>query len=190
MPRARRLPRVCDRLKLTHAYRALVCEPELLRVMFRYYRLVARWLVASAKPPPTGLPLAPTPPRLFAMLPEFCMEDVANFVQNLVTGSPHFVLELQPTELDDLLTLIVTVLAEKNYVKRRAARPLHRALRFLVPLDGSESRHGPHAPERIAAVFHSHELAKRYLAPAIMQFFVEVEQGLPRTTRSTRTASR
>ena len=65
--------------------------------MFRYYRLVARWLVACAKPPPTGLPLAPTPPRLFAMLPEFCMEDVANFIQNLVTGSPHFFLELQPT---------------------------------------------------------------------------------------------
>ena len=168
-----------DLRKLTHAYRALVCEPELLRVMFRYYRLVARWLVACAKPPPTGLPLAPTPPRLFAMLPEFCMEDVANFIQNLVTGSPHFFLELQPTELDDLLTLIVTFLAEKNYVKSVGLRAhFTELLRFLVPLDGSESRHGPHAPERIAAVFHSHELAKRHLAPAIMQFFVEVEHGL------------
>ena len=168
-----------DLRKLTHAYRALVCEPELLRVMFRGYRLVARWLVACAKPPPTGLPLAPTPPRLFAMLPEFCMEDVANFIQNLVTGSPHFFLELQPTELDDLLTLIVTFLAEKNYVKSVGLRAhFTELLRFLVPLDGSESRHGPHAPERIAAVFHSHELAKRHLAPAIMQFFVEVEHGL------------
>ena len=47
---------------------------------------------------------APTPRAAGAALPEFCMEDVANFVQNLVTGSPHFFLELQPTELDDLWT--------------------------------------------------------------------------------------
>ena len=31
------------------------------------------------------------------------------------------------------------------------------------------------APERLAGVFHAHPLAQKWLAPAVMQFFVDVE---------------
>lgn len=59
------------------SYAAQLADPRLLSLAIRYYRLVARWLVAAAEPPPEGLPLPTVVPRLFAALPESCMDDVA-----------------------------------------------------------------------------------------------------------------
>ena len=58
-------------------YAAQLTDPKLLSLAIRYYRLVARWLVASVDPPSTGLPLPAKVPRLFSSLPESCMDDVA-----------------------------------------------------------------------------------------------------------------
>jgi len=58
-------------------YSTQLTDPKLLSLAVGYYRLVARWLVAAAAPPEAGLPLPATVPRLFAALPEACMDDVA-----------------------------------------------------------------------------------------------------------------
>ena len=64
-------------------------DPQLLSMCTRYYRLVARWLVAAAQPPAQGLPLSPVLPRLFAALPEHCMEDVASYLKHLMQLAPQ-----------------------------------------------------------------------------------------------------
>ena len=48
-------------------------------------------------------------------------------------------------------------------------------LRFLVPATDENNRTTAHGSERLAAVFHTHPLALRHLAPRVMQFFVDIE---------------
>ena len=62
---------------------AQLCDPNMLASCVRFYRLVSRWLVATAQPPPEGLPLSPKVPRVFAALPEHTMDDVAQFLKCL-----------------------------------------------------------------------------------------------------------
>ena len=44
-------------------YQAQLTDPALLQMCVRYYRLVARWLVACANAPPEGLPLPKEVPK-------------------------------------------------------------------------------------------------------------------------------
>lgn len=144
----------------------------------RYYRLVSRWLVATAKPPPEGLPLPETPPRVFAALPEFCMEDVASFLKNLTTLAPQTLEAMMPDELYDFVTLMVTFIGAPKYVKNPYLRAnFTKLLCFLVPNKEDEEDGRRHRPssDRLAAAFHTHPLAQQFLAPAVMQFFVDIE---------------
>ncbi len=89
-------------------YQTQLADPSLLSLCVRYYRLVSRWLVATAQPPPEGLPLPDEVPRLFASLPEFCMSDVADFLKNLTHLAPQVFEQMAADELFDFVTLMVT----------------------------------------------------------------------------------
>mmetsp|Transcript_32953 Transcript_32953/g.54448 ORF Transcript_32953/g.54448 Transcript_32953/m.54448 type:complete len:1043 (-) Transcript_32953:431-3559(-) len=159
-------------------YQAQLLSPQLLSMILRYYRLVARWLVKTAEPPPEGLPLSPVVPRLFAALPEFCMEDIAHFFKNLTNYAPNVLEEVAIEELHDFLTLMVTFIGSPKYVKNPYLRATFtKLLRYLVPRNETddEQQHGSHGSQRLAAVFHTHTLAKRFLPQALMQFFVDIE---------------
>uniref|UniRef100_A0A7S0Q3G5 RING-type E3 ubiquitin transferase n=1 Tax=Coccolithus braarudii TaxID=221442 RepID=A0A7S0Q3G5_9EUKA len=157
-------------------YQAQLLDPSLLSLSLRYYRLVSRWLVATANPPPEGLPLPHDVPRLFAALPEFCLDDVANFLKHLTNFAPQVLEQLQPDELHDYVTLMVTFIASPRYVKNPYLRATFtKLLRFLVPRSEDSEGRGSHGSERLAAIFHTHALAKKHLAPALMQFFVDIE---------------
>lgn len=156
-------------------YQAQLLEPQLLQMAIRYYRLVSRWLVQIAQPPAEGLPLPAKVPRLFAALPEHTMDDVAQFFKYLTQFAPSVLEELATDELHDFLTLMVTFIGSPAYVKNPYLRARFTTLlRYLVPRSEDNDSSG-HGSERLAAVFHSHALAKRALAPAIMQFFVDIE---------------
>jgi len=165
--------------RFLHCYQTQLLDPDLLSLALRYYRLVSRWLVAAAEPPPEGLPLSPKVPRLFASLPEFCLDDVAQFLKHLTNFAPHVLEDLPPDELYDFVTLMVTFIGSPKYVKNPYLRATFtRLLRFLVPnSDENADARGrrAHGSDRLAAVFQVHPLAKKHLAPAIMQFFVDIE---------------
>lgn len=63
------------------ACQAQLSDPALVTSCVKYYRLVSRWLVMTACPPPEGLPLPEKVPRIFAALPEYCMNDIADFLK-------------------------------------------------------------------------------------------------------------
>jgi len=59
-----------------------------------------------------------------------------------------------------------------------------KLLRYLVPRSESNQATASHGSQRLAAVFGSHALAKAHLAPALMQFFVDIEfTGAPQPIR-------
>mmetsp|Transcript_46593 Transcript_46593/g.122326 ORF Transcript_46593/g.122326 Transcript_46593/m.122326 type:complete len:1040 (-) Transcript_46593:517-3636(-) len=156
-------------------YQTQLSDPALVASCVRYYRLVSRWLVATAAPPAEGLPLPDKVPRLFAALPEFCMSDVAEFLKYVSHLAPHAFEQMDSSELYDFVTLMVTFIGAPKYVKNPYLRATFtKLLCYLVPqTDDTTGRR--HASDRLAAVFHSHALAQRHLAPAIMQFFVDIE---------------
>ena len=78
-------------------------------------------------------------------------------------------------ELHDFVTLMVTFIGAPKYVKNPYLRATFtKLLCYLVPRQDDESGRR-HASERLAGVFHAHLLAQRWLAPAVMQFFVDIE---------------
>mmetsp|Transcript_30212 Transcript_30212/g.96379 ORF Transcript_30212/g.96379 Transcript_30212/m.96379 type:complete len:577 (+) Transcript_30212:1412-3142(+) len=157
-------------------YAAQLADPKLLSLAIRYYRLVARWLVACAHPPPEGLPLPAAVPRLFSALPESCMDDVAQFLKHLTNFAPNVLEDISPDEMTDFVTMMVTFLSSPRYVKNPYLRATFtRLLRYLVPRSEANEAKASHASERLAAVFHTHRLAQAHLAPALMQFFVDIE---------------
>jgi len=157
------------------AYRAQVASPVLLSSALRYYRLVARWLVQCANPTGADLPLPAEVPKIFSALPEYCMDDIAQFFKQLQHIAPDFLETVATEELHDFLTLMVTFISEPRYVKNPYLRATFtKMLRFLVPAT-EENRTSGHGSERLSAVFHNHPLALRHLAPRVMQFFVDIE---------------
>ena len=157
------------------AYRAQVASPVLLSSALRYYRLVARWLVQCANPTGADLPLPAEVPKIFSALPEYCMDDIAQFFKQLQHIAPDFLESVATEELHDFLTLMVTFIGEPRYVKNPYLRATFtKMLRFLVPAT-EENRTSGHGSERLSAVFHTHPLALRHLAPRVMQFFVDIE---------------
>lgn len=103
------------------------------------------------------------------------MDDVAQFLRFVTQFAPHVLEELSVEELDDFVTLMVTFIGSPSYVKNPYLRARFTTLlRFLVPRSEDNDYSG-HGSERLAAVFHSNALAKRCLAPALMQFFVDIE---------------
>lgn len=101
----------------TLAYRAQVASPQLLSAALRYYRLVARWLVACANPTGADLPLPAEVPKIFSALPEYCMDDIAQFFKQLQHIAPDFLESVAIEELHDFVTLMVTFIGEPRYVK-------------------------------------------------------------------------
>ena len=104
------------------------------------------------------------------------MSDVADFLKNLSHLSPQAFEQMATEELHDFVTLMVTFIGSPKYVKNPYLRATFtKLLNYLVPRSSDSVRRHAHASERLAAVFHSHPLAQRFLAPAIMQFFVDIE---------------
>jgi len=108
-------------------------------------------------------------------LPEYCMDDIAQFFKQLQHIAPEFLESIQIEELHDFLTLMVTFIGEPKYVKNPYLRATFtKLLRFLVPRT-DENKTSGHGSDRLSAVFHTHPLALKHLAPRIMQFFVDIE---------------
>ena len=150
-------------------YQTQLGDQAMLSLAMRYYRLVARWLVATAQPPPEGLPLPETVPRVFAALPEYVMSDVADFLKHLIHLAPQALEQVAPAELEDFVTMMVTFIGAPKYVKNPYLRATFtKLLCYLIPKQEDETGRR-HAPERLAGVLHMHPLAQKHLAPAVMQ---------------------
>jgi len=102
------------------------------------------------------------------------MDDVAQFLKCLSNLAPQVFEMMGADELHDFVTLIVTFIGAPKYVKNPYLRATFtKLLRFLIP--ASEGGDRRHVSDRLSVVLHTHPLAKKFLAPAVMQFFVDIE---------------
>jgi len=104
------------------------------------------------------------------------MEDVASFLEHVFKLAPQYAFQQTGVdELRDFVTMMVTFLASPAYVRNPHLRAKFiNFLQQLVPYpDLPEGSRAPN--ERLTLVFAAHPLAQRHLAPALMNFFVDIE---------------
>eukprot|EP00761_Pharyngomonas_kirbyi_P004692 gb/GECH01004697.1/.p1 GENE.gb/GECH01004697.1/~~gb/GECH01004697.1/.p1 ORF type:complete len:978 (+),score=273.08 gb/GECH01004697.1/:1-2934(+) len=148
-------------------------HPRLLSITGQFYRVAANWLLRIADPENRGAkyPLSEEVPEEFACLPEFFLEDISKFTIHLCRLSPG---DLNPTSLDDMLTLIVHFSGNGSYVRNpyiRAKFP--EVLSVLLENQNAESE-GLGAPS-VSSLLLNHKLAKKHLMSGLLQIYVDME---------------
>ncbi|KAI8978027.1 ubiquitin elongating factor core-domain-containing protein [Pilobolus umbonatus] len=158
------------------AYETMIMDPTFLSEAIRFYDLVMAWMIrlvdAKHQHPwePVKLPLPQEIPQVFAMLPEWIMEDIVELYSfvgkfcydtHVMKQSPH----------DELVTFIITFLRNTSYVKNPylKAKLVEILFFFTYPI-------GPGMPGELESLLNSHPLALEHLVPSLMRFYVEVEQ--------------
>ncbi|KAI8084119.1 ubiquitin elongating factor core-domain-containing protein [Gilbertella persicaria] len=158
------------------AYETMLLDPVFLTEALRFYDLVMAWLVRIVDPmhqhpwKKVQLPIPKQVPDVFAMLPEWIIEDIVEififigkygYETNVMREHPH----------DELVTFIITFLRNANYVKNPylKAKLVEILFFFTYPIARG-------VPGELENILNSHPLALQHLVPSLMNFYVEVEQ--------------
>ncbi|KAH3827150.1 hypothetical protein DPMN_129079, partial [Dreissena polymorpha] len=112
------------------------------------------------------LPLPSEIPPVFAAIPEYYLEDIAEFTLFAAQVMPHV---LEDPCLDSLVQLLIVFICNTNYVNNPyLVAKLVEVLFYLNPAvqPRMEAIH-----ERVLL----HDLSREFLAPALMQFYTDIE---------------
>ncbi|CAG8442490.1 7451_t:CDS:10 [Scutellospora calospora] len=153
------------------AYDAQLLDQVALDHSLKFYNLVMNWMLRIVDP--TGkhpekqiqLPLPPTPPDAFAMLPEYVFEDITELFLFVAKYIPRASVVYQ----DVLIVFIITFLKSSSYIKKPYLKAKLVEILFYFTIRGE--REGS-----IEKLLNSHPLALDHLLSALMSFYVEVEQ--------------
>ncbi|KAG0049750.1 hypothetical protein BGZ83_005433 [Gryganskiella cystojenkinii] len=151
-----------------------ILDPIILGHSFRFYNLVMVWLLRlvdetqSYPQRPIKLPLPAKPSSDFAVLPEFVIEDIVEFFLFVLRHSPETV---GSSTLDELVTFTVVFLITPGYIKNPHLKAKLVEILFFMTLPYRGQRND----DTLGIKLNTHPVALRCLIPAIMNFYVEVE---------------
>ncbi|KAJ1974146.1 Ubiquitin conjugation factor E4 [Dimargaris xerosporica] len=150
-----------------------ILNPLVVSPSSQFFTLVMAWLVRQIDPrgqypwQPLTWPLPTDPPETFAMLPEFFVEDTAEYFLFLL----KFDLKLiYGVPLSTLVAFIVVFVGQPQYIKNPYLRAKLVEILFFLTLD-----QGPGFMD-LGTILNTDPMALDHLAPALMHFYVEVEQ--------------
>ncbi|KAF0531124.1 Ubiquitin conjugation factor E4 [Gigaspora margarita] len=154
------------------AYETQLLDQVYLDHSLKFYNLVMNWMLRIVDP--TGkhpekqiqLPLPPTPPETFAMLPEYIFEDVAEIFLFVAKYIPR----AAAVSRDDLIVFIITFLKSSSYIKKPYLKAKLVEILFYFTFRSNDREVG------MVTAMNSHPLALNHLLSALMSFYVEVEQ--------------
>jgi len=125
--------------------------------------------------PLPALPLQGSPPRVFACQPEHVLDDAVQFVKHMGRYDPAQLEGLTDQQLALILTFAVTFLGAPRFVRNPYLRAhLTEVLALFVPRKDESAATG-YSHSRMQAVLAGHATARRWLAPYLMGFFVDIE---------------
>ncbi|XP_048250307.1 ubiquitin conjugation factor E4 B-like [Haliotis rufescens] len=145
-----------------------VLDANMLRKCLQFYTLVAEFVIKAADPQKHGsrLPLPTEVPMQFSALPEFYVEDIADFLL--------FVLQYNPQILDDpattkILQLLIVLVCNGSYISNPyLVAKLVEVMFVLQPTVQPKA-------EKLNEALLLHPLALEFLSPALMLFYTEIE---------------
>ncbi|KAG7521279.1 ubiquitin conjugation factor E4 B isoform X2 [Solea senegalensis] len=143
-------------------------DENLLRRCLQFYSTVIQLILRMVDPayPNITLPLNPEIPKSFAALPEFYIEDVAEFLLFVVQYSPQVLYE--PC-VQDIVTFLVVFICSQNYIRNPyLIAKLVEVLFVTNPAVQSRT-------QRFSEMMENHPLSIKQLVPALMKFYTDVE---------------
>ncbi|XP_063001468.1 ubiquitin conjugation factor E4 B isoform X1 [Elgaria multicarinata webbii] len=143
-------------------------DENFLRRCLNFYSTVIQLVLRIIDPayPDIKLPLNPDVPKMFAALPEFYVEDVAEFLFFIVQYSPQVLYE--PCT-QDVVTFLVVMLCNQNYIRNPYLVAKLVEVMFMT---------NPAVQPRTQKFFEmieNHPLSTKLLVPSLMKFYTDVE---------------
>ncbi|XP_010214528.1 PREDICTED: ubiquitin conjugation factor E4 B, partial [Tinamus guttatus] len=143
-------------------------DENFLRRCLNFYGMVIQLMLRILDPayPNIKLPLAPDVPKVFAALPEFYVEDVAEFLFFIVQYAPQVLYE--PCT-QDIVMFLVVMLCNQNYIRNPYLVAKLVEVMFMT---------NPAVQPRTQKFFEmieNHPLSTKLLVPSLMKFYTDVE---------------
>ncbi|XP_063965881.1 ubiquitin conjugation factor E4 B-like isoform X2 [Lytechinus pictus] len=138
----------------------------LLRGSFQFYGTVMSLLVGLVSPNGPSLPLQTDIPPEFAALPEYYIEDIAEFLLFVVQHMPQI---LEDTAQHDMVPFLLTFMCSNQYLKNPYLVAKLVEVFFVL---------SPAVQPKTAKLFEAiqlHSLAIPHLVPALMKFYTDIE---------------
>ncbi|XP_030624607.1 ubiquitin conjugation factor E4 B isoform X2 [Chanos chanos] len=143
-------------------------DENLLRRCLQFYSMVIQLILRMVDPsyPNITLPLNPEIPKSFAALPEFYIEDVAEFLLFIVQYSPQVLYE--PCT-QDIATFLVVFICNQSYIRNP-----YLIAKLVEVLFVTNPAVQPRT-QRFSEMIENHPLSIKQLVPALMKFYTDVE---------------
>ncbi|XP_068094965.1 ubiquitin conjugation factor E4 B isoform X1 [Hyperolius riggenbachi] len=143
-------------------------DENFLRRCLSFYGMVIQLLLRLMDPayPNITMPLHPDIPRMFASLPEFYVEDVAEFLFFIVQYAPQVLFE---SCTQDVATFLVVLLCNQNYIRNPYL------VAKLVEVMFVTNPAIQHRTQKFFEMIESHPLSTKLLVPSLMKFYTDVE---------------
>ncbi|KAI8604217.1 ubiquitin elongating factor core-domain-containing protein [Dissophora ornata] len=151
-----------------------IMDPIILNHSFQFYNLAMAWLLRMVDPAqsyprsPIKLPLPEKPADNFAVLPEYIIEDIVEYFLFVLRHSPETV---GSSTLDELITFTMVFLITPGYIKNPYLKAKLAEILFYMTLPYRGQRND----DTLGIKLNTHPVALQCLIPAIMNFYVEVE---------------
>ena len=157
-----------QQLQQRSCYLIGIVDENILSQSLQFYTTFIRYLLKLACGDPTDikLPLATEVPDVFAVLPEFYIEDIAEHLLSVIQYSPS---SLEPTIVNDIACFLVVFICSSHYFTNPyLVAKLVEVLYVLNPAIQPRTRH-------LYESIESHPLATQYLGPALMKYYTDIE---------------
>ncbi|XP_075459669.1 ubiquitin conjugation factor E4 B isoform X4 [Ascaphus truei] len=143
-------------------------DESFLRRCLNFYGMVIQLILRIMDPsyPNITLPLNLEVPKMFAALPEFYVEDVAEFLFFIVQYAPQVLFE--PCT-QDVATFLVILLCNQNYIRNPYL------VAKLVEVMFVTNPAIQHRTQKFFELIESHPLSTKLLVPSLMKFYTDVE---------------
>ncbi|KAI8362010.1 ubiquitin elongating factor core-domain-containing protein [Mortierella sp. GBAus27b] len=151
-----------------------ILDPIILAHSFQFYNLVMAWLLRMIDPAHAyprsliSLPLPEKPSNDFATLPEYIIEDIVEYFLFVLRQAPE---TIASSTLDELITFTMVFLITPGYIKNPYLKAKLAEILFFMTLPYRGQRND----DTLAIKLNTHPMALKCLVPAIMNFYVEVE---------------
>lgn len=166
------LKRCKTQLKRLVRYKACadagLLDENFLRRCLNFYGVVIQLVLHIMDPafPNITLPLHPDVPKLFAALPEFYVEDVAEFLFFIVQYCPPVLFE--PCT-QDIVTFLVVLLCNQNYIRNP-----YLVAKLVEVMFVTNPSIQPRT-QKFFEMIENHPLSTKLLVPSLMKFYTDVE---------------
>ncbi|EKM79473.1 hypothetical protein AGABI1DRAFT_74542 [Agaricus bisporus var. burnettii JB137-S8] len=157
-----------------YAFHTGLLDPEFIFASINFTTFLSTWIINQVDPkkshPKTiiQLPLPDEVPMAWRILPEYIIEDVADFMLFSLQYTPE---KWEMAGRTELLTFVLTFLTSTWYIKNPFLKSKINDVLFFGTWGYGRERNG-----LLGNILNSDKLALTHLIPALTHFYIEVEQ--------------